>query len=143
MNTMFFTAYASSAAIMPSERQLLDMLAVARTNNLRDDITGLLLYRGGSFLQALEGPEAAVRETMRRISLDTRHRAVMLLYEGTHDHRLFGEWSMAFEEVKGIDEDQHPGLSHFLSRSQDVKALSADSDHDVFEFFASFRDNMV
>lgn len=92
----------------------------------------MLLYRGGNFLQALEGPEEAVQETMLRISRDRRHRSVVQLYDGYHDERLFADWSMAFEDVSGASADDYPGLNNYLSRAEGAGAGNANSDHDVF-----------
>lgn len=136
----YFLAYASSASQPFSPQQLVDILAVSRANNERDGITGLLLYRGGNILQSLEGPESQVRETMLRISRDPRHRAVETLYEGYHDARLFGDWSMAFEDVSKLDPSAHPGLNGYLLRDRSVPLVTSDPDHDVFEFFQSFRE---
>ena len=63
----------------------------------------MLVHKGGNFLQALEGPEDAVRATMQRISHDQRHRSIIKLHEGYHDERLFREWAMGFEDVGGLN----------------------------------------
>lgn len=42
------------------------MLAKSRSNNVRDGISGMLLYRDGDFLQVLEGPEDKVRAAFDR-----------------------------------------------------------------------------
>jgi hypothetical protein len=137
-----FLAYSSNALRAFSTQDLVDLLAVSRANNERDDVTGMLLYRGGNFLQALEGPEAAVRQTMRRIERDASHGSVSLLLEEPREERLFGEWSMAFEDVSKLDSSALPGLNSYLAVANDNGAKVDAAEHDVFEFFRVFRDHM-
>ncbi|MEO8336517.1 MAG: BLUF domain-containing protein [bacterium] len=138
-----FLAYASSATHQFSQEELLGLLAVSRANNERNDLTGMLLYRGGNFLQALEGPEDAIRETMKRIHGDPRHGSIVHLYEERQAERVFGDWTMGFKDVAKLDPAEHPGLNYYLSRAEDHHEVSADTDHDVFEFFRAFRTHMT
>ncbi|WP_114951976.1 BLUF domain-containing protein [Sphingosinicella terrae] len=94
---MLQLAYISTAG-QPHEAETLDaILAVSRRNNEADGVTGLLVAGGRRFLQALEGPEAAVLAAYARIRQDPRHRALVLLSCGTVTARAFGNWSMGFE----------------------------------------------
>ena len=139
---LLFLAYASNASVAFTPPALVELLSVSRRNNDLAGITGMLLYRGGNFLQALEGPPDAVRETFKRISHDVRHRGIGMLLEEERDHRLFAEWSMAFQEVREADLDRHPGASAYLSRGAEALDAAPAQDHDVFAFFDSFRKNM-
>lgn len=136
----FFVAYASSAIRPFSRDDLSRLLCESRERNSRVQVTGLLLHRGGNFLQALEGPEQAVRETMLRISRDRRHRSIVPLHEGWNDQRLFGEWQMGFEDVRELA-GVMAGTSNYLSGEEEI-GLPADTRHDVFEFFSAFRDHL-
>ncbi|HEY5718903.1 MAG TPA: BLUF domain-containing protein, partial [Gammaproteobacteria bacterium] len=57
--------YVSSATVELSLVQLNQLLQRARTKNAALEITGLLLYCDGSFLQLLEGPQGAVEQLYR------------------------------------------------------------------------------
>lgn len=140
--SLHFLAYASSATHQYSAEELMDLLAVCRSNNVRDNLTGMLLYRGGNFLQALEGPGDAIQATMQRISRDPNHRSIVRLYEEQQGERIFGEWSMGFMDASKLNPADHSGLSYYLSRTDDDDASSAAADHDVFEFFRAFRTHM-
>ena len=59
--------YISSARRLFTTEELRDLLAVSRRNNAREDVTGMMLYRGGSFMQVLEGPQDAVLDLYQRI----------------------------------------------------------------------------
>ncbi len=73
---------------------LYGILTVARRNNARDGITGALICRGDLYLQLLEGPDAAVAATYRRIEADDRHLEVTRLLSGPAEARLFPNWAM-------------------------------------------------
>lgn len=143
MSALLFVAYASSAVCEFTPAALIDLLDVSRRNNAREALTGLLLHRGGNFMQALEGPEDAVRATMLRIARDVRHRSIVTLVEEWREERVFGEWAMGFDEVARLDEG-HPGASAYLTGGADGRHVSSieDGEHDVFEFFRSFRDHI-
>ena len=53
---MIQLAYVSNASRLMSSASLSMLLRQARASNKRHDITGMLLYKDGSFLQVLEGP---------------------------------------------------------------------------------------
>ena len=71
------------------------IIHVSRRNNRWAGVTGLLLYNGHAFLQALEGPHGAVGEVARRIEADARHCHVGYLSDRMVSRREFGAWDMA------------------------------------------------
>lgn len=76
-----------------------EILAASRRNNHADGISGLLLYDGYRFLQALEGEPHRVRRAYDRIKADPRHRALVMLSSHEVTERSFGDWSMASQRV--------------------------------------------
>jgi hypothetical protein len=94
---VFQLMYVSTAAWALDSRVLNDILDVSRAINRELGITGMLLYLDHGFLQILEGPEAAVMETFRRIERDPRHLGIRVLVQQHVSERLFGEWSMGFD----------------------------------------------
>jgi hypothetical protein len=76
-----------------------EILTASRRNNHADGITGLLLYDGYRFLQALEGDAHRVQRAYERIKADPRHRAVVMLSSREVEDRAFGNWSMASQRV--------------------------------------------
>ena len=96
---MLQLVYISTA---PRDLDVAEILRTSRRNNGRDGITGLLYHDGRRFLQALEGDQARVEATFERISLDPRHRAVVVLSRRLIEDREFGPWEMA-ERVSGAD----------------------------------------
>jgi hypothetical protein len=88
--------YTSTATVEFDELELALLLAISRRNNDAQDTTGVLLYREGRFMQALEGPRAAVEDAMGRIGADPRHTDVRVLDEEPLTARRFGSWSMGY-----------------------------------------------
>jgi hypothetical protein len=70
------------------------ILIQARHNNSRRDITGALICRADVYLQLLEGPEAAVKETYSHIARDDRHLEVKQLLVEPATDRMFPGWAM-------------------------------------------------
>ncbi|MBF9239299.1 BLUF domain-containing protein [Hymenobacter sp. BT683] len=99
--SQYHVLYRSLATQPFTETQLEDLLASARPFNAANQLTGLLLYSEGRFVQVLEGPEAAVRALYARIQQDPRHNHVVTVSEGPGPGRRFGEWGMAFGRVAG------------------------------------------
>ena len=99
---MLQLVYISSVA---QRADLSDILAKSRTNNRRDNITGLLYSDGVRFLQALEGPALAVEAAYERIRHDPRHNALVVLSRREVQAREFGDWAMAERRV-GEEADQ-------------------------------------
>ncbi len=92
------------------QSDLHDILAASRRFNPQHNITGLLLFIGGSFIQVLEGDdEAKVRALYERIALDSRHGRLDILLDHTIPQRLFPEWSMAWMP---ISETEFCALAH-------------------------------
>lgn len=81
-----------------------DILKTARSTNSQLDITGLLLFERGHFLQLLEGPEAKVRDLYQRIAGDPRHTDATIIFTRSISDRDFANWSMARAH---IDEEEH------------------------------------
>nr|WP_325264838.1 BLUF domain-containing protein [uncultured Rhizobium sp.] len=73
-----------------------EILAKSRVNNLRDEITGALLFNAGCFAQVLEGPLERVEAAFERIQQDERHGDVSLLAVDPISHRYFPNWAMGF-----------------------------------------------
>lgn len=91
--------YGSQATQDFGPDQLVDLLGQARECNQRVGLSGMLLYSSQSFLQLLEGDEAALAETYRRIEADPRHTNLRLLLDAEVPTRLFSDWSMGFDHV--------------------------------------------
>lgn len=86
-----------------SDRDLLEILSKSRENNQRRDVTGMLLYHKGYFIQALEGEKETVESLYNRISQDPRHKSVMIMSREQVNDRAFSNWSMGFKNLADVD----------------------------------------
>lgn len=96
---LFSLTYSSTAAVPFDDAALAGLLESSRVANIGTDLSGLLLYRGGRFLQVLEGPEPAVRDAIDRIGHDPRHRDLRVLVSEPIEERRFPDWTMGYERL--------------------------------------------
>ena len=96
---MIQLSYASTATQPMTAAQLLAILQQCYGHNALNDVTGLLLYGNGTFLQALEGDEDTVAALYERIGRDARHSHVTCLSRKTIATRRYPGWSMGFRRM--------------------------------------------
>ncbi len=96
MTPVFHLVYISHAAEDISYTDIRDILSVSRKNNAQENVTGLLIFREGYFLQLLEGSETAVKKILGQIMMDDRNHSLRVLIEAEGEQRLFEDWQMAF-----------------------------------------------
>ena len=125
----------SSAAVEPfSDAELAQLLSLARANNERLGVTGMLLYHDGSFLQVVEGDSAVVEVLFERIGRDKRHHRVVPLLKREVEARHFADWRMGFASLKNLPQSL-PGYSDYLRlRGQPLEAGNA-----AVRLLAAFR----
>jgi hypothetical protein len=93
----------------------LKMLFDARIANSKRDITGMLLYHKGQFLQVLEGDQAVLANLREKIFDDPRHHSVELLACEPIAARSFQSWSMAFANLSDKAHTNIQGLRNINS----------------------------
>lgn len=96
---MFQLTYISTARPDIGSRDVDQILAASRRRNDASGLTGLLIFDGVRFLQAIEGERDPLFATYERIKADRRHRAVVLLSSREVAAREFGDWAMAWNRV--------------------------------------------
>jgi len=120
---MYYLLYVSRETCKMDGAQLREILTIARQRNKASNISGMLLYKNGRFMQLLEGPKDAVRSLMDKVILDQRHQDLMILEEDFEDQRQFPDWAMAFKcmDDSALLDDQ----SMQLAESEDSSNGSA------------------
>ncbi len=93
---MHMIAYVSELAEdhMTIDSILEDIVGVAKSENPKHSITGVLFYIDGNFLQVIEGKERNLRSLMTNIENDARHRNVDYLIDTPVENRGFSDWNM-------------------------------------------------
>jgi len=98
MEKLIRVIYVSSSVSDISEHDTLRFLKQARTVNRKHDVSGLMLYVGGCFLQLLEGETAPVDIVCSAIFRDKREMRLVL--REPIAEREFPEWTMGFEAIE-------------------------------------------
>ena len=114
---LYTIIYVSRATEETSAQMLEDILSHSRHNNPKAGISGMLLYKDGEFMQAIEGEERAVTELMEKISEDSRHSEILVLSKKNIPHRFFKNWSMGFENISGDKKEGQFDVQSFFSSS--------------------------
>jgi hypothetical protein len=115
--------YTSTATEHLSCADLNELLLGARNRNKTLGVSGMLVFHGGTFLQALEGKKRAVNEIFASILTDPRHRDIEVLHRGPgFDQRVFGDWSMGFADFTGAA----TMLKGFIRLNEQVRSRELD-----------------
>jgi hypothetical protein len=107
--------YVSVSSHTMSDDELKTLLAECRANNGPHNITGMLLYRDGFFIQALEGEESEVEPLYEAIRKDPRHTNVLTVYKNAIETRSFTNWAMGFNKFTAADGTGIEGFTDFLN----------------------------
>ncbi len=128
---LYQVIYVSTAMKLFTEYELTEILIVSRELNHNNNITGMLLYAEGTFLQVLEGERDMIGQTYRRILLDTRHKNIIELVASPITERTFGDWAMGFASVNneilemfaGYSDPAKPGFLDKEKRNATIQML--------------------
>ncbi len=102
---MHYKFYISKSTQHFGDLDLLDMLKDFRKNNHLNQVTGMLFYRAGHFLQVIEGEKHIIETLYSKIARDSRHIEIRTLLEGDIGNRMFGHWDMAYKKIEDIEEE--------------------------------------
>ena len=102
MNDLQALVYVSTAAHHLSETEIGHLLDRARERNAKEQVTGVLLYSHGNFMQYLEGPRAGVAHVYEHIMADRLHHGIIELVREPIAAREFSDWTMAFRSISAF-----------------------------------------
>ncbi len=131
--------YSSVSTVEFSKEDIFKLLEVARKNNQKLGVTGMLLYDSGSFFQVLEGHPDIVNPLLEKLKLDGRHNGVVRIIYEEIESRDFAEWTMGYSEVKTEDLDQISGLNNFFKSGSCFQNLDEGRAKSVLEGFKDGR----
>lgn len=126
----------SSAIRLMTHDNLLDILTVSRRNNTAKQLTGMLLYGEGTFVQVLEGEPEVISQTYNIIEKDPRHRNLIVITSGELEKRNFPDWSMGFKTIN------HDILKEFegFKDIRDEKFLKNSKEHPSLAVLKTFAE---
>lgn len=76
------------------DKILLSICGNAKRKNPKHDITGVLFYHNGNFLQLIEGERNELEGLMSILEKDTRHTNLSRLVDEAIGERSFADWNM-------------------------------------------------
>ena len=88
--------YVSDICITPYQKELNTIFTKTIANNEISQISGFLAYRGGNFLQLLEGDKLKVLALYDVIKSDNRHKNLTIISEGQVQNRAFNDYAGGF-----------------------------------------------
>ena len=94
---MHHLIYLSQATRPLSAKALRCLLDQARPANVRQHLTGALVYANKRFIHLLEGESDALAEVYLRTSQDPRHQHLCQVAHYPITTRCFADWPLAFQ----------------------------------------------
>jgi len=123
----------STAKNLFTENELENLMEKSKQNNKKIDVTGLLLTKGKTFIQCLEGEKDNVEELYSKIENDDRHDDVIELIEEEIDSRIFTDWSMGYRNIEKVHTINTDKLKEI--KLDDIKNLEQSDIYDIFRYF--------
>lgn len=136
-HSLWHLVYASAATEGFQLTDLEEILRVARTNNARDDITGMLLFEGKSFLQVLEGERWKIDVLLEKIRDDRRHARTVLLLREPIEQRSFADWTMGYTRVALGELQDATGVNDFFADQSSFADMDSAKVKRLLELFRS------
>lgn len=136
MNNIFHLVYISEAVADISYTDIRDILSMGREQNGKVDVTSLLIFRDGYFVQLLEGDETNVRKILSSILLDERNYSLRILSEARSEQRLFGRIPLAFYDGD-ISANSTPDLENLFDFCTSKNGQPKDQILPLFQKFIS------
>ncbi|MGI4727180.1 MAG: BLUF domain-containing protein [Janthinobacterium lividum] len=109
---MKYIIYISTASIYFEPETLEAMLLDFRKKNKASQITGMMLFNRGKFLQVLEGNDKEMDTLVKKIKKDKRHHSIIQLGSAPIQERIFKNWSMGF---KIASDDEFKSVSGYVN----------------------------
>lgn len=100
--TLSQLVYRSVARMPQGPHALKELLEQARARNALENLTGMLVYDRGLFVQWLEGPRDGLERVWASIQRDARHTEVERLHTPWRAERLFPDWRMQLGVSAGL-----------------------------------------
>ena len=119
--------YTSKTSSLFGPEDIENILEKARSNNLKNNVTGLLCFNNKYFLQCLEGSREKVNNTYHQILNDKRHSNIIMLSYTEIIEREFEKWSMGYMPQSSLTDPLN--LKYSGTPSFDPYEMSGESTH--------------
>lgn len=138
---MIHLVYVSSATRHMSDTELENLLKECKENNKNRQVTGMLLYSDGNFIQALEGEKNTVENIYSSILNDERNKDNIIIEKDSILQRNFPNWSMGFQYLNNEHATIIDGYSDFLKKDIPPEEVS-NKQNSILNLLYSFKHNL-
>ena len=125
--------YLSSAKKPLSNTDIEHLFSVNKRNNTELNISGVLIYNYGNFLQILEGDKQKIDTLYLKIRQDSRHHNIIELLKTSIEERLFNDYDsgvIIVENSKALNK-----LKKYLDWVREVDLNTVDKIVNIIENF--------
>lgn len=138
---MYRVTYTSHASRLFNRTSLATITAVSGRNNLKAEMSGLLVYHDRRFFQVLEGEEETLSRLMTRIAADPRHQGLAIVEHGAVQQRAFTTWRAccASDAVPAEETKRFSALADLVPANSDLRGRDPNVRHHVRRFLAGLR----
>lgn len=125
LERLIYVSTAAQGIALPEVRHI---VARAQIRNRQLDVTGMLLFMQGEFVQVLEGRRAMLDQVVQYISGDPRHHGIQLIERRRVSTRRFDRWHMGLIVTDAMADAVSRMKQGELSVDTVIDALLADAD---------------
>jgi len=129
--------YVSNSNMNFTNKDLDQLFNITKKNNLKLNITGVLIFNNGNFLQIMEGDEKKISNLYLKISLDKKHSNLIKLIEKPITERMFEDYGTGFSVIK--DRKKQKPLYDYLDWLKNAEIQSVDKIIHVIEQFCELK----
>jgi Sensors of blue-light using FAD len=129
MTELHALVYVSTANHMLSLAEIEHILQGAHARNPSEQVTGMLLYDSGNFMQYLEGPVLGLSKIYDIIKNASLHHGLVELLRWPISKREFPHWSMAFRSTHAMGSTlpkkmDSPSILDWLKKPTDPESVA-------------------
>ena len=104
LQRLIYYSQATARTAAEIEQVLQDVVQASIRHNHDAAVTSFLFNHQGWFLQAIEGPKAAVTATYERICADPRHQTPKIIASRPAEQRCFSAWTLSARRLTAADD---------------------------------------
>ena len=106
------------------------IIKTSRAKNIKNEVSGVLLFDGMNFTQYFEGEADVVDTLLANILRDIRHKNIEVILNGSQADRLYKSWGMGYIDTshQEIDIEKCIASADFsaMSFKQSISRLHVD-----------------
>lgn len=133
LNAVLYSICYVSSANNLSANSLEKLFFETEQNNSRLNMSGLLIYNNGNFLQILEGENVHINNLFSKIKKDDRHRSIIKLIDTPIEERVFDNYNVGFLIVNDLKKQKT--LEDYLNWLKQAEIESVDKVVGIIENF--------